>query len=57
MTALKGDWHAKMHMALGYRVCEDEDDLRAFNACIKSIIQSERQKWQAKHPNVCFEGL
>ena len=44
MTALRKDWAWKMYMYLGYRVTEDEESLRAFNACIKSIIQSERQR-------------
>lgn len=44
VTKLRRDWAWKMHMYLGYRPCEDEDDLRAFNRCIKAIIQSERMK-------------
>lgn len=35
-----------MHMALGYMPVEDEESLRAFNACIRGIIQSERQRRQ-----------
>lgn len=35
-----------MHCAMGYRVCEDEEQLRGFNTCIRGIIQSERQRWQ-----------
>jgi len=44
LTKLRRDWAAKMHMALGYLPVEEEESLRAFNACIKGIIQSERQK-------------
>lgn len=48
MTELRRDWANKMHMALGYLPVEDDEQLRAFNACIKGIIQSERQKREAK---------
>jgi hypothetical protein len=44
MTRLRRDWAWMMYMHLGYRVTEDDETLRAFNRCIKSIIQSERQK-------------
>ena len=44
MTKLRTDWATKMHFALGYRPVEDDCDLRAFNHCIRSIIQSEKQK-------------
>ena len=44
VTPLKRDWANKMHTYLGYRPCDDDDDLRAFNKCIKSIIASERNK-------------
>ena len=30
--------------ALGYRIVEDDEELKALNSCIKGIIQSERQK-------------
>lgn len=44
MTKLRKDWAWKMQMSLGYMVVEDDESLRAFNKCIKSIIQSERQR-------------
>ena len=40
-TPLRRDWAWKMQMYLGYMVVEDEEQLRAFNACIKAI---RRQK-------------
>ena len=46
VTPLRKDWANKMHMYLGYLPVEDDESLRAFNACIKSIIQSERTKWK-----------
>ncbi|MEA2037492.1 MAG: hypothetical protein U9O94_08335 [Nanoarchaeota archaeon] len=44
VTKLRKDWAWKMHMALGYRLVEDDEELRAFNKCIKGIIQSARQR-------------
>jgi hypothetical protein len=43
-TPLRKDWAGKMHSYLGYMVVEDDEGLRAFNRCIKSIIQSDRQR-------------
>ena len=48
MTKLRTDWAWKMHKYLGYRPCEDEEDLRGFNLCIKHIISKERAKWKKK---------
>ena len=44
MTKLRMDWASKMYFYLGYSPTEDDEDLRAFNRCIKAIIQSERKK-------------
>jgi hypothetical protein len=46
MTKLKHDWHNLLHMYLGYRLCDDDDDLRALNRGIKRIITIERAKWK-----------
>lgn len=45
MMRLKREWESKMHFYLGYRVCEDYEDLKIFNQRIKNIIQKERAKW------------
>jgi len=34
-----------MHFYTGYIPVADDEDLRAFNRCIKVIIQRERAKW------------
>jgi hypothetical protein len=47
-TKLKMEWTIKLHHHLGYKVTEDEEDLRCLNRAIKGIIQSERQKWVAR---------
>jgi len=47
-SRLKQDWANKLHMALGYRLVEDEEELKALNSCIKGFIQSERQKWRSQ---------
>lgn len=44
VTKLRRDWARKLHTALGYMVVEDDESLRALNACIKGIVQSERQR-------------
>lgn len=48
MTKVRTDWAFTLYVYLGYRVAEDDEDFRALNAAIKSIIQSERQKWKKK---------
>lgn len=44
VTPLRKDWFWKIHKYLGYRVVEDDEQLRALNRCIRSIVQSERQR-------------
>jgi hypothetical protein len=44
MSKLKTEWNEKMFKYLGYMVTEDEEQLKAFNRCIKAIIQSETYK-------------
>jgi hypothetical protein len=52
-TPLRRDWAWRLHCWLGYRIVEDDEQLRALNACIKGIIQSERQKKRpCKHKSV-----
>lgn len=41
LTKLRRDWAWKMQVALGYMPVDDDESLRAFNHCIKGIIQSE----------------
>ena len=44
MTKPRTDWATKMYFYLGYRVVEDDEQLRAFNACIKAIKKQKNKK-------------
>jgi hypothetical protein len=46
MTKPRKDWAWKMYMYLGYQVVEDDEQLRAFNACIKAIRRQKSGKFK-----------
>ena len=47
-SRLKQEWNNRLHMALGYQIVEDEEQLKALNIEIRNIISIERAKWNKK---------
>jgi len=44
-SRLKQEWNNRIHMALGYMIVEDDEQLKALNIEIRNIISIEREKW------------